>query len=440
MSCHIENQVNCKLWYQKLIYSMNKIEKIVYDLVKKNPWMKFLLRNLYQTFFDLLPQKKEHFTYSYDYKENCFFGFHDLDPFSFDNTKVLSNRTSIDLRMPKKNEELEIGYIDLDNGKLGDFNTLAHSKTWNYHKGCRLQWLTNKTVIFNTEDNNNIVSRIIDIQSGIERQIGYPIDSICRKNNIASSFSYERLEYCMPGYGYMYKDDGYLNIFSPKETGLFIIDLENNHRKLLVSIDELATDLNNKKIETSYWHFVTHSEFSIDGKYISFLHRWVAKDIKKRWTRLIVYDLENNKWFALPTTGWGVSHYVWNKSNQILAYSSLDGIDSHVIFDIHQLSHKRIVPEIINSDGHQSFIEEKVFITDTYPDKYRMAKIHKVNIETGNVELLASVYSPKEFQTKSYYSHIACDLHPRVSANGEYICFDSPRTGKRALYVMKINN
>lgn len=418
---------------------MNKIEKIVYDVVKVNPWLKFLLRNLYQTFFDILPKKKEFFVYKFDYKENCFFGFHDVNPFSYDNTKILSNRSHIDLRMPGKSDELEIGYIDIDKDKLGEFHCLSYSRTWNYHKGCRLQWLSKTSIIYNTEEDNNLVSRILDIKSGLEKQINFPIDTVCQNKNIASTFSYERLEYCMPGYGYNYKDNGLLEIFAPKETGLFIIDLETQQRKLLVSIDELVKELDDKQFETSYWHFVTHSEFSTDGRYVSFLHRWVGKDIKKRWTRLIVFDFDQQNWFALPTTGWGVSHYVWNNRNQILAYCSLDGKDSHIIFDIPQLNYKRVAEGIINSDGHQSFVEDDVFITDTYPDKYRMAKILKVNIDTNDIELLASVFSPKIFQTKTYYSHIACDLHPRVSSNGEYVCFDSPRTGKRALYVMKIN-
>ena len=77
-------------------------------------------------------------------------------------------------------------------------------------------------------------------------------------------------------------------------------------------------------------------------------------------------------------------------------------------------------------------------MTDTYPDKFRMAKIYKVDVITQEVELLISVYSSKEFQTKDFKCHIACDLHPRVSFSGKYLCFDSPRTGKRGLYVMAL--
>lgn len=419
---------------------MNKLEKTVYDIVKRTPWIKFLLRNLYQSFFDLLPREKEYFSTSYQYKENCFFGFHDLDPFSSDFTKILANQISFDLRMPQINDSLQVGYIDWVDEKMGTFKKLGVSYAWNYHKGCRLQWITDSNIIFNTSINDKLVSKIVDIKTGKEQVIDYPIDTVHQEKMLATSFSYERLERCMPGYGYLYKDDGFINEYAPQNTGLFIVDVQKNTRKLIISIKELVEQLYDETFKDNYWHFVTHTEFSSDGRYVSLIHRWIGNDIKKRWTRLVIYDMQNNNWFILPTTDWGVSHYVWNEKNQILAYCSVENTDCHVLFDIPSMKYKKIAPNKINSDGHQSFISSDEFLTDTYPDKYRMAKIYRVDCKNDNVELLTSVYSPKVFQTKTCYKHIACDLHPRVSGDSKYLCFDSARTGKRGMYVMKLNN
>jgi len=418
---------------------MNKLEKIVYDLVKQTPWIKFFLRNLYQSFFDLLPRKKEFFINPYHFKENYFFGFHDIDPFSSDCSKLLTNHSLINMQMPQKEDKLEVGYIDIIDEKMGDFHSLDSSNSWNYHKGCRLQWLSETEIIYNIALDSLLISKIFDIKTEKELIIDFPIDTVHKQKRIATSFSYERLERCMPGYGYPYKDNGYINSFSPEETGLFIIDLKQNTRKLLISIASLVKELNDKKFESGYWHFITHSEFSEDGRYVSFLHRWIGDDIKKRWTRMIIYDFQEDNWFTLPTQGWGVSHYVWNRKNQILGYCNIDNIDCHVVFDIPSGNYRKIALNKINSDGHQSFIGDNAFITDTYPDRYRMAKLFKVSLTSDKVELLASIFSPKEFQTKTYYKHIACDLHPRVSKNKKYVCFDSPRTGKRAIYIMKLN-
>ncbi|KAA6310585.1 hypothetical protein EZS27_038134, partial [termite gut metagenome] len=91
-----------------------------------------------------------------------------------------------------------------------------------------------------------------------------------------------------------------------------------------------------------------------------------------------------------------------------------------------------------NSYGHQNFIGDITFFTDIYPDRNRMVKLYKVNVLKKEAIIMAYLYSPKKFQTRDFREHIACDLHPRVSPNGHYVCFDSPRTGKRSLCVMKI--
>ena len=151
----------------------------------------------------------------------------------------------------------------------------------------------------------------------------------------------------------------------------------------------------------------------------------------------MVYDLWDEKLITLPTQESG-SHYVWNSRDQIIASCIIDGKSCHVLYDMNDLAHYKIIAgNILNSDGHQSFVSDTSFVTDTYPDRRRMTKLYQVDIQTSEVNLLAKVYSPKSFQTQDFKCHIACDLHPRVSPSGKYVCFDSPRTGKRGLYVMR---
>lgn len=418
---------------------MNKLETKVYNLVRLNPALKQFVRNVYQSVFDILPRKKDYFSSIYQYRENFFFGFHDITPFSYNETKLLANQNTFDLRMPMSSDCLNIGYFDFFDGVIGDYHCLDSSYAWNYHKGCRLQWLNENQIIYNTAEEERLISKINDLSTGEIKYINYPIDAVFSNNQkaVATSFSYERLERCMPGYGYPYKDDGYLELDCPRDTGLFLVDLFSNERRLLVPLSQLVESID-EKYQHGYMHFVTHSEFSPDGRYVSFLHRWISRtgDYMKRWTRIMIYDLQKKTLIALPSQNSG-SHYVWNHKNQIIASCIIDGNSCHVLFDMNDIDNYHIIARtILNSDGHQSFINDTSFVTDTYPDKYRMAKIYKTDIETGNVELLVSVYSPKKFQTKDFKCHIACDLHPRVSPSGKYICFDSPRTGKRGLYVM----
>ncbi len=418
---------------------MNRIEKIVYDWVKSTPWIKYILRNIYQNLFDILPRKKEYMLNQLEYREGYFYGFHDSSPFSRDESKVLAHHTKLPVRMPLISEAVGVGYFEFKEGLLGKYVKIGDSYSWNYHKGCRLQWLSESELIYNTSYDGRLVSVIYDLLQKTERTINFPIDSVSSDAYYASSFSYERLEELMPGYGYKgYTDDGYIKEGVPCDTGIFLIDLRQNKRKLLVSLFELANHLQSIDDKEHYRHYVTHSEFSKDNRYLSFLHRWIGKDTRKRTSRLIIYDLVKRVFFELPTEGM-VSHYVWNSKNQIVAYCNIDGIDCHTLFDIDgSIRHEKIIAKSINSDGHQSFVTNSVLVTDTYPDRYRMAQLYKVDVERMKTTILASVYSPKKFQTRDFKSHIACDLHPRVSQSGKYVCFDSPRTGKRALCIMKL--
>jgi WD40 repeat protein len=420
---------------------MNKIETIVYGVVKSHPGIKKAIKSIYQGAFDLLPRKEEVLPVEHDFKEGFFFGFHDVSPFSPEESKCLAHKVPFEGRMPNKGESIEIGFFDVKNGKLGDFHKISESFAWNFHKGCRLQWIDDNKVIYNTADGDKLISESKNITTGEIRKYEYPIDAVYYNGGelLATNFCYERLNRCMPGYGYAVNDGDSLDS-APKDSGLFLVDLIKNTRKMLVSLKELASTVG-REYSDGYTHFVTHTEFSHDGNYVAFLYRAVpigqeGKDMHKTW--ILVYDLHNEKVITLPTQQSG-SHYVWNSKNQIIASCVIDGKSCHVLYDLADPEkYKIIAGDTLNSDGHQTFVSDDVFVTDTYPDRRRMAKLFVVNIEDNSVKMIADVYSPKQFQTKDVNCHIACDLHPRVSPSKKYISFDSPRTGKRALYIMNL--
>lgn len=423
---------------------MTQVERYVYDLVKSKPWLKDFLRNVYQSVFDMLPRKKDWFASEFQYKEHFFLGFHDVQPFSPDGTKLIAQHADIEGHMPLESDALHVGYFDFTNGQLGGFHPIADSYAWNFHKGCRLQWIDDTHILFNTRAKDKPFAVIYDIVQQKSLELPYPIDSVCTGGKVATTQSYERLEYLMPGYGYKYtKDEGYCEDNAPTQTGLFLLDLQTHKRTLLFSIADMQNDVTDVYPSAKQaFHYITHSSFSTDGRYIACLHRFVQlSDLDARTTRLVIYDTTTKKRFTLPTEGM-VSHYAWNTNNQIVAYCRINGMDRHALFTIkdgqcvaaHPIAHDKI-----NSDGHQSWLNARAFVTDTYPDKYRMAKLFIVDCENNDIKPLASIYSPKAFQTKNMYNHIACDLHPRCSRNGEYVCFDSPRTGVRSLYLLKVN-
>lgn len=421
---------------------MNKIEKLVYDTVKKNQHVKRAVRNIYQTVFDILPDKRNFSKNPIQLKEGYFFGFHDITPFSHDDTKVLANKLTIPFRMNTAEDALHIGYFKFTDGQLGDFVPLGETHAWNYHKGCRLQWLGEGKVIYNAvTEGARLISKIFDIENQLETVMPFPIDHVSSDGAYASTFNYGRLERFMPGYGYAnFSEEGHYNTEKmPEQTGLFLGNLKTGEKELLVSLLEL-TKVGDMTADYGHcFHYVTHSLFSSDNRYISFLHRWVDEiDTFNRHSRLISYDLKEKKCYVAPTNDM-VSHYVWNDQNQIVAYCRIGGVDCHVLFKEPTLQDYQIVAyPRLNSDGHQSFINTSSFVTDTYPDRSRMANLYAVDIATNAVEHLASLKSFKKFQSQAG-KHWCCDFHPRMNRKGDVVCFDSVHTGQRALCVMKID-
>jgi len=413
---------------------MNKLEAFVYQRVKNNYLLKNAVRNIYQGFYDLLPNYPSWFQNPPVVLEDCFFGFHDVTPFSRDNGMLLGCRLTIPLRMPTKDDVLEVGYSTGED--YHQWHPLGETRAWNYHKGCRLQWLDDAHIIYNTCEGGGLNATICDVASGEKRLVSWPIDSVSADGRLATSFSYGRLEQLMPGYGYAVGDDeAHLDLLTTADTGLYLIDLAKNERRLLVSLQQLS-DLQAEGRMADTYHFVTHTEFSPDGRYVAFLHRWYKGTFKG--TRLVVIDLQTNELHISPTTGM-VSHYVWNARNGIVAYCRMEDIDSHVYFSdptMHQW--KRCGYPQLNSDGHHHFIDDDTFVVDTYPDKYRHIRLWKVSLSTDEVTLLADVKSQKQFVNPDDAHNWKCDLHPRVSLDGTLVSFDSTHTGHRSLCVMRL--
>src|SRR5690606_14131545 len=207
--------------------------------------------------FDMLPTPKEYSASRMEIQEGYFFGFHDITPFSKDNKIVLANKLYFDLRMPEKGDFLGVGYFDFKDDKLTDYHLVGETDTWNFHKGCRLQWLNPGELIFNCSDPaaGKLSSKIVHIVTKNERYICRPIDSVSRDGRYATSFSYSRLEKFMPGYGYNgYNDNAELDEKAPATTGLFIVDLDKNESKLAISLEQLLMNSKTEEASESSYH------------------------------------------------------------------------------------------------------------------------------------------------------------------------------------------
>jgi Tol biopolymer transport system component len=418
---------------------MNRLERFVYDRLKRNPRIKLIVRDIYQTLFDLLPVSSCYSAYPIRVREGFFFGFHDHTPFSADNQMLLANRYTIGLRMPNEDDELEVGFFHGQDYRV--WEPVGRTRAWNWHQGCKLQWRGSRPdLVYNDFVGGKFITRIHNLETGEVSEVPYPISSVSPDGRWAVGYSFERVQRYMPGYGYLQRaDEPQLDLRQPDRSGLYLLDLDTGFKQDLVSISQLA-EYQPEPDSQNMWHYVSHAIFSPSSKRIVFLHRWVPEDTRARRSRMFSYGLKGGELSLFPTREM-VSHLGWRNEQEIVAYCRLtDGRDRYVLFRDQDPERWQILGErLFSSDGHPSFSPDgRWMLTDTYPDRSRRSVLILFDTKSNSRYDIAWLQSPRRYTTTHPQRHWACDLHPRFDRTGRYLCFDSVYTGTRALCTIDL--
>lgn len=422
---------------------MNILERKIYDLVKKNPRLKNSIKKAYQSLCDLIPSQPCVSDYEISTREGAFFGFHDKVPFSADDSKLLAMQYGeMPLRMPLDSDQLSIGYYDGVN--FDEYHEVTQTNSWNWHQGCQLQWcgLSNDRVVFNDFIDGKNVARVVNVDSKETELIAeQSIATVSPDGRWAIGYSFERVNVCMPGYGYSHGsclgiDDG-----APSDDGLYRVNLEDGASELIVTLAQVAQMYPDESM-TGARHYLSHAIIAPVGKRVMFLHRWIHEDVTKRRSRMLTCNLDGSELYIFPTSGM-VSHMAWRDADHILAYSrDVDNRDGYVLFkDQDPEDWSRIGDGAYNSDGHPSFAHDgRWIVTDSYPDRSRRSHVTLFDTKEKLRINLAYLKHWKPFATPSPERHWACDLHPRWNRAGTIVCFDSVYTGKRALCTIDVSD
>ncbi len=414
---------------------MNKLEAIVYDLVKSNPRFKNMIRNAYQLIMALIPVKKVVTDYQILNRPGYFFGFHDKIPFSVDNKKLLAHKYyGDDRRRLRSDDWVEIGFFK-GNDYL-EFKSLAKSYAWNWNQGSMLQWLGKKDcLIFNDFDGKKHIARVVDTEGNLIKVLPLAVGAVSPDGKKALSYDFSRLRIGMPGYGYANGTDPDQNSNIPggKGSGLKLIDLTSGEAGFLFSVSDIAAMQPEATMEGAF-HYFTHCLFNPSGSRFAFFHRWLIDD-NKRYTRMISSDLNGNNIFIFPTAGM-VSHYAWRDEQHILAYARTKQYDDHYYLFQDRADQFKIIGEnYFKSDGHPQFSPDgRYLLTDTYPDRFRRQHLMIYDLETEECRDLARLQLPIR-----YIREPRCDFHPRWNWKSDMVCFDSAHSGVRSLCTINLS-
>lgn len=416
---------------------MNNFERVVYDLLKRNPQLKRNVRDIYQCLLDFLPQQANETAFPIKVHEGYFFGFHDKSPWSFDDQLLLGHHYHIPLRMPRPDESVQVGYFD--GPEFDRYHVVGETKAWNWHQGAMLQWVgQSHLMIYNDFDGNKHFSTVVNLQGDVEKVLPLPISAISPDGSKALSYSFTRLRVSPYGYSYANGVDPTADQHIPQNEGLSLIDVQSGKTNILFSIAEIA-HIEPESTMADAYHYFSHCQFSPSGKQFKFFHRWILNR-NQRWTRMFSYNLENNQLHLFPTHEM-VSHVAWRDDDHILAYArTKQHGDHYYLFENGTDDFEIIGSDLLTTDGHPSYsVDGRWILTDTYPDPRRMRTLMLYDTRTGTRYDLARLYSPRQFVGRKATDSISCDLHPRWSRKNEMICFDSGHTGQRALCFIQLS-
>jgi len=405
---------------------------------------------------------------------HTFFGYYNKSPWNSAQNKILFCESSFINKQPTKNDILKIGYLDINSNKK---TYLTKTNAWNWQQGCMLQWHpTDKDIIiFNKKQKSRFVSIFFNIKTKKETIIPHPIYDIAKNGELAISLNFPRLNNLRKGYGYEGLKDEFEKTKIPDEDGVFIINLKNKTKKLLISLKDLYSHKTLDSMNFGF-HWVNHAEFSPDSKKIFFFHRWQVPN-KMHYTRLFVYEINTKKLKLMPDSGL-YSHMCWKNNNEIFGYAMKPGrignirksqSISKIVFNLLLPTYRKLVPKNIRKsvlpvgyflfniknnstrevpaypeDGHPSFSpDERFILTDTYPDKnhYRTLILYDTKLDKRHIVGKFCSMPDKKYTNDPKWdsSGMRCDLHPRWDRKGEKVCIDSVHEGHRGMYIIDVS-
>ncbi|MEP0713020.1 hypothetical protein [Algoriphagus sp.] len=373
------------------------------------------------------------------------FGYYDKLQTDPSGRYVLGMKVDSIFRSPTAEDTLRIGIIDLENGNK--WEEIGTSTAWGWQQGCMLQWIpgSDEEVIWNDRENGAFISRVFNVKTGENRTLPKPIYALSPDGTFAVGTEFNRIQNMRPGYGYPGIADPYINEKAPAEIGIYKMDLKTGESNMIISLAEIAEMPNAEgKIDSKYFHYFNHLLVSPDSKRLVFLHRYKTYDPKVGSTgggfitRMITANVDGSDIYLLDPSGF-TSHFIWKNSDQITAWTKPAGRKEAFYRFTDKTDQVEIVGEYaMPVNGHNTYVPNTNYewiINDSYPQgEDRLQILYLYHVTTNKKVVVGNFYEPAHFK-----GEWRCDLHPRVSQNGDYLIFDSTHEGgKRSMYKVEI--
>lgn len=409
-------------------------EQKVNQQLNKYPVVKKRVKSVYQHTMYAISSKKDHEGNIVrlspdDPMHEYFFGYYDKSPWDVTGRYMLCLKAKDTWSSVAPNEPADILLIDTE--KENEIIKIATTHSWNVQQGCMAQWLGPKydqKIIYNDFRDGKFVSVVLNVFTGKERVLKMPVYSVASDGSFALTLDFARLHRLRPGYGYSNLEEATKNEKIPDKPCIWKLDIANNSVIPVLKYTDFSS-FEPRKEMVGAEHKVNHIMLSPNGKRFMVLHRWFNGE--RKYSRLVTVNVDGSEMYNLSDDDM-VSHCYWKDEQAIIAFENKKktGAGYYLMHDKTE-EYRQLWPHI-SADGHPSYSPDgRLVVTDTYPNRKRMA-ILKVLNEDFNV-VIAKVFAPFKYDNET-----RCDLHPRWSRDGKKICFDSVFEGHRGLYMVPL--
>lgn len=362
------------------------------------------------------------------------FGYYDKFQFDPSDRYVLGMQVGFEDRSPTSEDAITLGYVDREKGNA--WTAFGTSRAWSWQQGCMLQWLpgSSKEVIFNDRQGTDFVAVVQNVFTGERRVLPRPVYTVSPDGTKGLSINFARIDDTRPGYGYKGGIDAGASELIPLSDGIFLVDLQTGASERIVEYAAI-TEVDFPETPKAK-HWLNHLLFNPDGTRFIFLHRaGLERDGGPRITKMHTANLNGSGLFTLANDRM-VSHFIWRDPEHLLAWGRDSELGDHFFLYRDQTGEKEIVgPEVLTKDGHCTYSPDgKWILLDTYPDQDRMQSLFLYHVETGKRHPLGRFYQEKPSDVEW-----RCDLHPRWSRDGRWVCIDSKHEDdQRQMYLLDV--
>jgi hypothetical protein len=372
------------------------------------------------------------------------FGYYDKLQFDPTNRYVLSNEVSFEHRTPTADDTIKVGMVDTS--KNDQWIELGKSSSWGWQQGCMLQWRpgSKEEVVWNDQEGDRHVCRVKNIVTNKLRTLSSPIYTLSPDGKFALSADFSRIQVMRPGYGYVGLPDKYGDETAPKESGVFLVNMDTGKSELILSLADVAKIPYLGKPLNDVWHYFNHLLVSPDSKRFIVLHRWRKRDTKTGkptggfTTRMLTANVDGTDVYVLDPSG-ATSHFIWRDPENICMWTRPLGKKAAFYLFKDKTRKVDVVGDgIMVKNGHNTYLPIHAndwILNDTYPDVDRKQNPYLFHVPTSKRISLG-----KFFSDRKYSGEWRCDTHPRSSNDGKTICIDSPHNGEgRQLHLIDVS-